>query len=37
MHADNYIFQTLYNLFRLNKLQQEAAQAGNIPNLKRVI
>lgn len=34
----NHIFQTLYNLCRLNKSrQEEAAQAGIIPSLKRVI
>ncbi|PPR05399.1 hypothetical protein CVT24_008013 [Panaeolus cyanescens] len=34
----NHIFQTCYNLCRLNKLrQEEAAQAGIIPLLKRVI
>lgn len=34
----NHIFQTLYNLCRLNKLrQEEAAQAGIIPSLMRVI
>lgn len=34
----NHIFQTCYNLCRLNKSrQEEAAQAGIIPNLKRVI
>lgn len=34
----NHIFQTCYNLCRLNKSrQEEAAQAGIIPCLKRVI
>lgn len=34
----NHIFQTCYNLCRLNKSrQEEAAQAGIIPSLKRVI
>lgn len=34
----NHIFQTLYNLCRLNKSrQEEAAQAGIISSLKRVI
>lgn len=34
----NHIFQTCYNLCRLNKTrQEEAAQAGLIPCLKRVI
>jgi len=34
----NYIFQTCFNLCRLNKTrQEEAAQAGIIPCLKRVI
>lgn len=34
----NHIFQTLYNLCRLNKSrQEEAASAGLIPSLKRVI
>ncbi|KAF9453114.1 Pkinase-domain-containing protein [Macrolepiota fuliginosa MF-IS2] len=34
----NHIFQTCYNLCRLNKTrQEEAAQAGIIPCLKRVI
>ncbi|KAG8846902.1 hypothetical protein FRB96_001747 [Tulasnella sp. 330] len=34
----NHIFQTCFNLCRLNKLrQEEAAQAGIIPLLKRVI
>ncbi|TDL22240.1 hypothetical protein BD410DRAFT_788970 [Rickenella mellea] len=34
----NHIFQTCYNLCRLNKArQEEAAQAGIIPALKRVI
>ncbi|KAF8208416.1 hypothetical protein K438DRAFT_1812186 [Mycena galopus ATCC 62051] len=34
----NHIFQTCYNLCRLNKSrQEEAAQAGMIPCLKRVI
>lgn len=34
----NHIFQTCYNLCRLNKLrQEEAAQAGIIPSLMRVI
>lgn len=34
----NHIFQTCYNLCRLNKIrQEEAAQAGIIPSLKRVI
>ncbi|OSX57176.1 hypothetical protein POSPLADRAFT_1050231 [Postia placenta MAD-698-R-SB12] len=34
----NHIFQTCYNLCRLNKnRQEEAAQAGIIPSLKRVI
>ncbi|PVF99565.1 hypothetical protein CPB86DRAFT_872615 [Serendipita vermifera] len=34
----NYIFQTCYNLCRLNKSrQEEAAQAGILPCLKRVI
>lgn len=33
----NHIFQTCYNLCRLNKTrQEEAAQAGIVPNLKRV-
>ncbi|KAH8114562.1 hypothetical protein DFH11DRAFT_1689039 [Phellopilus nigrolimitatus] len=33
----NHIFQTCYNLCRLNKArQEEAAQAGIIPSLKRV-
>ncbi|PCH40431.1 kinase-like protein [Wolfiporia cocos MD-104 SS10] len=33
----NHIFQTCYNLCRLNKTrQEEAAQAGIIPSLKRV-
>lgn len=33
----NHIFQTCYNLCRLNKgRQEEAAQAGIIPSLKRV-
>ncbi|KAG8214693.1 hypothetical protein J3R82DRAFT_9774 [Butyriboletus roseoflavus] len=36
--VSNHIFQTCYNLCRLNKLrQEEAAQAGIIPCLKRVI
>jgi len=36
--TSNHIFQTLYNLCRLNKSrQEEAAQAGIIPGLKRVI
>ena len=34
----NHVFQTCYNLCRLNKSrQEEAAQAGLIPSLKRVI
>ncbi|TCD65509.1 hypothetical protein EIP91_002557 [Steccherinum ochraceum] len=34
----NHVFQTVYNLCRLNKSrQEEAAQAGIIPALKRVI
>jgi hypothetical protein len=34
----NHIFQTYYNLCRLNRSrQEEAAQAGIIPSLKRVI
>ncbi|PIL35163.1 hypothetical protein GSI_02952 [Ganoderma sinense ZZ0214-1] len=34
----NHIFQTCYNLCRLNKSrQEEAAQAGILPSLKRVI
>ncbi|KAI0927507.1 hypothetical protein AcV5_008028 [Taiwanofungus camphoratus] len=34
----NHIFQTCYNMCRLNKIrQEEAAQAGIIPSLKRVI
>lgn len=34
----NHVFQTCYNLCRLNKSrQEEAAQAGIIPSLKRVI
>lgn len=34
----NHIFQTCYNLCRLNKSrQEEAAQAGLIPCLQRVI
>lgn len=34
----NHIFQTCYNLCRLNKTrQEEAVQAGIIPSLKRVI
>ncbi|THH30590.1 hypothetical protein EUX98_g3597 [Antrodiella citrinella] len=34
----NHVFQTIYNLCRLNKSrQEEAAQAGIIPALKRVI
>lgn len=34
----NHIFQTCYNLCRLNKSrQEEAAQAGIIPSLRRVI
>src|SRR5882762_5183500 len=34
----NHIFQTCYNLCRLNKTrQEEAAQAGIIPSLMRVI
>ncbi|KAG8995688.1 hypothetical protein FRB94_008863 [Tulasnella sp. JGI-2019a] len=34
----NHIFQTCFNLCRLNKLrQEEAAQAGIIPLLKRII
>lgn len=34
----NHIFQTCFNLCRLNKSrQEEAAQAGIIPSLKRVI
>lgn len=34
----NHIFQTCFNLCRLNKIrQEEAAQAGIIPCLKRVI
>jgi hypothetical protein len=34
----NHIFQTLYNLCRLNKSrQEEAASAGLIPSLKRVV
>lgn len=34
----NHIFQTCYNLCRLNKTrQEEAAQAGILPCLKRVI
>ncbi|KAL4249212.1 non-specific serine/threonine protein kinase [Abortiporus biennis] len=34
----NHVFQTIYNLCRLNKSrQEEAAQAGIIPSLKRVI
>jgi hypothetical protein len=34
----NHVFQTLYNLCRLNKSrQEEAAQAGLIPSLKRVV
>ncbi|KDQ62037.1 hypothetical protein JAAARDRAFT_189411 [Jaapia argillacea MUCL 33604] len=36
--VSNHIFQTCYNLCRLNKSrQEEAAQAGIIPSLKRVI
>ncbi|KAG2092487.1 uncharacterized protein F5147DRAFT_822346 [Suillus discolor] len=36
--VSNHIFQTCYNLCRLNKSrQEEAAQAGIIPCLKRVI
>src|SRR5258706_973719 len=36
--SSNHIFQTCYNLCRLNKgRQEEAAQAGIIPCLKRVI
>ncbi|KDQ11479.1 hypothetical protein BOTBODRAFT_177313 [Botryobasidium botryosum FD-172 SS1] len=36
--TSNHIFQTCYNLCRLNKLrQEEAAQAGIIPLLKRVV
>ncbi|KIK98973.1 hypothetical protein PAXRUDRAFT_30797 [Paxillus rubicundulus Ve08.2h10] len=36
--VSNHIFQTCYNLCRLNKLrQEEAAQAGIIPCLKQVI
>lgn len=35
---ENHIFQTCYNLCRLNKSrQEEAAQAGIIPLLKRVV
>jgi hypothetical protein len=35
---ENHIFQTCFNLCRLNKgRQEEAAQAGIIPSLKRVI
>ena len=34
----NHVFQTCYNLCRLNKSrQEEAAQAGLIPSLKRVV
>jgi hypothetical protein len=34
----NHVFQTLYNLCRLNKSrQEEAATAGLIPSLKRVV
>lgn len=34
----NHVFQTCYNLCRLNRSrQEEAAQAGIIPSLKRVI
>lgn len=34
----NHIFQTCYNMCRLNKArQEEAAQAGIMPSLKRVI
>jgi len=34
----NHVFQTCYNLCRLNKSrQEEAAQAGILPSLKRVI
>ena len=36
--VSNHIFQTCFNLCRLNKArQEEAAQAGIIPSLKRVI
>lgn len=36
--VSNHIFQTCYNLCRLNKSrQEEAAQAGILPSLKRVI
>lgn len=34
----NYVFQTCYNLCRLNKgRQEEAAQAGILPCIKRVL
>ncbi|KIJ54808.1 hypothetical protein M422DRAFT_240892 [Sphaerobolus stellatus SS14] len=36
--VSNHVFQTCYNLCRLNKSrQEEAAQAGIIPSLKRII